>query len=148
MKWIKTQDVQSGDIIETISKIPDHSPICKGMMLPIIKHYGIVCNVNGEQCLVHNVIGRNPTITPCDEVFTNRRIERVLRTGMTDNQILGKFDSCREKKYNLWNWNCENLMIFISGSSIGFQQRDGWSIGFAVLIVVFLVLIFSGRKSI
>lgn len=147
MKWMKTQDVQSGDIIETISKIPQHSPICKGMFLPIIKHYGIVCNVEGEQCLVHNIIGRTPTITPCKEVFIGRKIERVLRTGMTDDQILDKFYQCREKKYRIFSWNCESLMVFISGSSIGYPQGDGWSLGIAVLILVIIFSVVARKQN-
>lgn len=147
MKWIRTEDVQSGDIIETISKIPEHSPIFKGMMLPIIKHYGIVCNVNGEQCLVHNIIGRSPTITPCREVFTDRSVERVLRTGLTDEEILDKYYSCREKKYDLWSWNCESLMVFIWGDSIGIPQRDAWSVGATILIILLLLVIISRQQK-
>lgn len=145
MQWIKTDQVQSGDIIETISKIPEHSPVCKGMMLPIIKHYGIVCSVDGEQCLVHNIIGRTPTITPIDEVFVDRKIERVLRTGMCDQEILSKYEQVKDRPYRLWDFNCENLMVFISGSSIGFPQQAGWTIGvstFVVVSVILLVLIF------
>lgn len=129
MQWIITQDIKSGDIVETRSKIPEHSPVFRGVMVPFIKHYGIIIYIDGKQHIVHNIIGRSPTITPCEKVFTNRRIERVLRTGLTDEQILERFNSCKEKKYSLWAWNCESLMVYITGSSIGFPQRDGWTIG-------------------
>lgn len=144
---MKTQDVQSGDIIETISKIPQHSPICKGMFLPIIKHYGIVCNVNGEQYLVHNIIGRTPTITPCKEVFIDRKVERVLRTGMSDCQILEKYNSCKERKYRLFSWNCESLMVYIYGQSIGYPQGDGWSLGISVLILVIVFSVIARKQK-
>lgn len=147
MKWIKTEDVQSGDIIETISKIPQHSPICRGMMLPIIKHYGIICYVEGEQCLVHNIIGRTPTITPCKEVFIDRKIERVLRTGMCDQDILSKYEEVKDRPYRVFNFNCENLMVYISGSSIGYPQGDAWSLGIAVLILVILFAVVLGKQK-
>lgn len=147
MEWIKTEDVRDGDIVETPSKIPLHSPIFPGMMFPIVKHYGMILYVKGKQCIVHNIIGRRPTITPCDEVFTDRKIERVLRTGMCGEQILEKYNSCSTKPYSLISWNCEHLMVFISGMSIGFPQQYGWCIGFSVIIILLLLLIFFTRKS-
>lgn len=147
MEWIETDDVRSGDIIETISRIPDHSPICKGWMLPIVKHYGIVVNVDGRKCLAHNIIGRSPTIMPLEQVFVGRRIERVLRTGMCDADILKKFNSCRHIRYSVWFFNCETLMNYIWGRSIGFPQQYGYAIGAAVLIVVIMVLIFSRKRN-
>jgi len=147
MKWITTQDVQSGDIIETRSKIPMHSPAFRGAMVPFIKHYGMICHIDGKQHIVHNIIGRSPTVTPCDQVFTNRRIERVLRTGMTDEGILQKFNECKTRKYRIFSWNCESLMVYISGNSIGFPQRDGWSVGiFTLLLIIILILIFGQKK--
>lgn len=147
MEWIETEDVQSGDIIETISRIPDHSPICSGWMLPIVKHYGMVVNVDGRKCLAHNIIGRSPTIMPLEEFFMGRRIERVLRTGMRDEEILDKFNSCKHRPYSIWFFNCETLMQHIWGRSIGFPQQHGYVIGTAVLIVVVLVIAFSRKRK-
>lgn len=146
MEWIKTEDVQDGDIVETPSKLPPHSPIFPNMLFPIVKHYGMILYVQGKQCIVHNIIGRSPTITPCEEVFTDRKIERVLRTGMCGEKILEKYNSCKDKKYDIWNFNCETLMVLIWGSSIGIAQQHAWALGFAIIIILLLILIFSRRK--
>lgn len=142
MEWIVTDDIQSGDIVETRSKIPEHSSMFRGMMVPFIKHYGMIVYIDGKKHIVHNIIGRAPTITPCDQVFTNRRIERVLRTGLSDEEILKKFDECKDKPYKIFSWNCEDLMTHMYGSSIGLPQRDGWTIGIAVLLFLILLVLF------
>lgn len=148
MEWITSDKLESGDIIETRSKVPPHSPLFKGAMVPFIKHYGMIVFINGKPNIVHNIIGRHPTITPYEEVFTNRRVERVLRTGMTDDQILSKYEKIKDKKYNLMSFNCENLMTYMCDSSIGFPQKQGWSIGiFSVLSLILLVLILRPSKA-
>lgn len=146
--WIKynEEDIQSGDIVETVTKIPEHSPIFKGVKVRFIKHYGIVVLIDGKQNLIHNVIGRCPTITPLDEIFTNRRIHRVFRTGMSDEEILKKYSECKSKKYRLWKWNCEDLMTHICGMPIGYPQRDGWLIGIFVVGLAILVAILVRKK--
>lgn len=147
MKWIRTDDVQDGDIIETPSKIPPHSPFFPNRMFPLIKHYGMIVHIDDQQCIVHNIIGRQPTITPCCEVFTDRKIERVLRTGMCREEILEKFNSCNCKKYSLWNWNCESLMTFIWGFPIGIPQRDAWTGGTTLLLLIIILLLVFRRRS-
>lgn len=147
MEWIITDDIQSGDIVETKSKIPQHSSMFRGMMVPFIKHYGMIVYIDGKRHIVHNIIGRCPTITPCDQVFTDRRIERVLRTGLTNEQILQKFNELKNKPYRLFSFNCESLMVDMYGSSIGFPQRDGWLIGiFILLLLILLAVIFRPSK--
>lgn len=152
MKWrsdITIDDLMDGDIIETKSKIPQHSPILRGVMVPFIKHYGMIVYIEGKRNIVHNIIGRCPTITPCEEIFVDRRLERVLRTGMCGDEIMERFNSCQGQNYDLFSWNCENLMVYISGSSIGIPQRDIWTGGtlMSVAIVIAIFLIFGGKTK-
>lgn len=149
LNWTKpTQQVQSGDIVETVTKLPKHSPAFPELKVSFIKHYGMVVSVDGKKYIIHNIIGRRPTMDPLEEVFKDRHIHRVLRTGLTDEHILKKYDECKHKKYRLWFFNCEHLMTYIFGDSIGYPQRDGWIIGMTVLgIIVFFVILFGAKKK-
>lgn len=148
--WIKfADDLKSGDIVETVTKIPQHSPIWRGTKIPFIKHYGMVVSVNGKQHIVHNIIGRNPTIDPLDEVFKDRTVHRILRTGVTDQEIISKYNECKDQPYKLFSWNCEDLVSYLAGVSIGYPQRNGWLIGlttFGVILLVIFLMVFKKRK--
>lgn len=140
-KWTKaSEDIRSGDIVETVTKLPEHSPVLPGLKVPFIKHYGMVVTIDEKKYIIHNIIGRYPMITPIEEVFKDRKIHRLLRTGMSDQEILSKYDSCKNSKYKLFSWNCETLMSYIWGSAIGFPQQNGWMMGLSMLVIIIIII--------
>lgn len=143
-KWFTVDDVddlQSGDIVETISKLPPHSPVCPGLRIPFILHYGIVICQNNVKSLVHNVIGRGPMITPIDEIFTDRTIHRVFRTEMTDCQITNKYNQFKERPYRPIGFNCETLILFIYGRNVTRLQVQIYAVTLLILVVLILVIL-------
>lgn len=147
-KWFTvndTRDLQSGDIVETISKLPQHSPISPGMKIPFILHYGIVTCENGLQCFVHNVIGAGPTITPTQEIFEDRTIRRVYRTGMTDEQIIEKYNQYKEKNYSPVFFNCEHLINNFCGLPVKVSQVQAYAVALLILALLILILLLIKR---
>lgn len=147
-KWTDDDEVQSGDIVETVTKIPDSFPFGSGLKVAFIKHYGIVVFIDGKPNLLHNIIGSKPTIMPMEDVFKDRKIHRVLRTGLSDCEIMKKYDECKDECYRLFSWNCESLMVYIYGNPIGYPQQKGWTIGLSLtsIIIILLLLLILFKK--
>lgn len=144
MGWIVTDDIREGDIIETPSKIPLTSLLFPGLVVPFVKHYAMAVKVDGKLMIVHNTIGNNPSIETFEKVFSGRRIGRVLRTGVTSEEILSRYEECKENPYDFADNNCEDFVSNMAGGiDIGFDQRNGFAILTAIVIVIILVLIFS-----
>lgn len=146
--WIKpvNNDIRCGDIVETVSKIPPHIPVGAGLKLPFIKHYGMVTTRNGKKYIVHNIIGRSPTIAPFDEVFSDRNINRIYRTGMTNSEIMAKYNECKDESYKPFRFNCESLMNRLSGTTIRFPQTYNILAIISILGVIILIIFLIRKK--
>lgn len=150
MEWqyIPQDQLQVGDIIETSSKIVSTSPVLPGAVCPFVKHYGIMVESEGSLCVLHNPFGGKPLIQASDVVFNGRMADRVLRTNMSNEEIMAKwqqceykFTQCKNAYYQFWQFNCEDFVRKMSGDYIGFDQRKGWSAGVIVIVTVIVVLV-------
>lgn len=133
--WIKTDTLQSGDIIQLPGKI---------LGIPIIiKHFGVVVKVDGKTQVVHNP-GSVSQIDPIEKVLEGRQIEKVIRTGLSDSVILERFEQCKNTRYSFAYYNCQDYIVSITGVSPSFDQRIFW--GSILLVIVLIALFLILRK--
>lgn len=147
-KWIpidQIEQLETGDLVETPSKFPKHYPIVGNMVVPIVYHYGIYLEVDGKGYIVHNPFGGKPEMVTLEQFETDRKIEKVIRTGLPADYILKKFKECEGKPYLFFSRNCEDFIRYVTGARIGYDQRIGWAL-FAILLVIIIILITTRRK--
>lgn len=146
-EWFVPTDLQAGDIFQTPSKIPRNSPICPGMLVDIVKHVGILVEVNGTLAVAHNPFGQYPIIEDFDSAFSDRKIEKIIRTGTPSEQIIERISQIKDHRYSFWDFNCEDAVRFICGCSMNnhyTDQRRVYSfIILALVIIILLLLIFK-----
>lgn len=147
MEWrndIGADDLQEGDIIETPSKFPSDHPLFPDICVPLVKHYAIAVLVDGKIMVVHNTIGNHPSMDTVENLFKYRDIGRVMRTGVSSEEILRRYNECKDSPYDFAGHNCEDFVSNMAGGiDIGFDQRNGYGILTAVVIVIILVTIVS-----
>lgn len=87
--------------------------------MPLIFHYGIICNVDGCQKIIHNPQNGSPVIESFDDFFKDRYFEKSfgIQTQKTNVQILECYDKIKHKKFDLFLFNCEDCMNTIIGKN-------------------------------
>lgn len=124
MKWEQYNGTLNvGDIVEMSSKIPSTNPILGNIVVVFVKHYGIVFNDNGILKIVHNPFGGSPEIRTIAEMFDTRRPERIYKSGVTNEQIIERYNNCKQNNYKFWTFNCEDFVSEICDCNIGRDQR-------------------------
>lgn len=148
MTWIIPDTFLAGDIVEVSSKIPSKIPVLGGKVVSPVKHYGMIVFVDGKLSVAHNPTAGRPIIEPIDVYTRERNIERVLRTFMTNEQVLQRFEMFKNKKYTFCKYNCEDFVRSMCDCDItGIHQCRKWGKIFLwiVIIVLIIALIFKCR---
>lgn len=144
-QWFTIDDpseLQSGDIFQTPSKVPKNSPILPGFAVGAVKHVGIIVKKeNGELHVAHNPFGDYPCLQKFEDVFKDRVIERIKRTGVSAEQILARLEEVKHLKYSFWGWNCEMFTRFCCGCSTGIDQRNAYATVLLILIILIILLL-------
>lgn len=140
-QWILLSEVdnklETGDLVETPSRFPKNYPIIGGVVVPIVNHYGIYLEIDGKPMVAHNPFGGYPEIIPLEQFENgNRRITRIIRTGMSAEHIIEKTNECKDKPYRFLGDNCEKFINTICGCESGLDQRIGWSL-FIIMLILF-----------
>jgi hypothetical protein len=122
----KEQFTQSGQLIKaTIDN------------MPFIYHYGIALVHNNEVYVLHNTPFRGSVIDTFNNWIKGRNIIEVSQTdliGKENNYILAQFDTACRKKYNLFNFNCEQFIDCMLRQQQKSEQLAKWSlIGVGIL---------------
>lgn len=144
--WIKINDVnelQTGDILETYSKIPANARLFAGKITSVIKHYSVVVREEDKIQIMHNKILATPEIDPIEYITSERQILRVLRTGVSDDVMIKKYKQCSSRPYNAVKWNCEDFVMYVTGLSkkeYGTPQKD-IGIGMTILLVIGIAIV-------
>lgn len=144
-KWIPLSEVggklETGDLVETPTRFPENYPIVGGVVVPIINHYGIYLEIDGKPMVAHNPFGGKPEIIPLEQFEgVNRKIERIIRTGMTAEHIIKKTEECKHKSYEFLGNNCEMFINYVCGCPVGYDQRIGWGLFIIAVILIFLAV--------
>lgn len=130
-----------GDIVEMSSKVPSNNRFFPNLLVTFVKHFGIIVEQDGELKVLHNPYDGSPLIETQEKVFYKREPDRVLHTEVTNEQILEKFEGCKNKKYKFWEFNCEDFVSEICGCNIGKDQRI-YYFG-AIGVVIFLAVVLT-----
>ena len=143
-EWIPVEEVgnlQTGDLLEMPSKFHKSYPLVGGEIIPLVNHYGVYVEVDGEPMVAHNPFGGYPEIIPLSKIESDRRINRVIRMGLSQEEILERFNSCKHRPYNFFDFNCEKFIEHICGfCKIGDDQRIGWLLFFVMIILIIVAL--------
>ena len=146
-EWILLSEVdnklETGDLLELPSMFPRKYPIVGGIVVPIVNHYGIYLEVDGKPMVAHNPWGGHPEIISLEQFETDRKIKRIIRTGMTAEHIIEKTKECEGTPYQFFGRNCELFVSFVCGCAVGWDQRWGW----ALFLIMIVLLFFAFRKS-
>lgn len=139
MKWIKINSIdelQPGDIIEVEATI---------LLFPgVFKHYGVVTYIEGKPHLIQN-IGKETHIAPLEEAIKDKQIQRVLRTGLSDEVIMQRYNSCKNIPYKFLSHNCEDVITFITGVAPGADQRR--VVAWILVILIILILVYLSTRK-
>lgn len=133
MKWEKYNDEQLiiGDVIEISSKIVDTE-----IVTPFIKHVGIVVFVNDELQIAHNPYGGRPEIITLNKFLGPvRTIERIFHTNQANEEILKRYDECKNTDYKFFKFNCEDFVSCVCDCYIGQDQRK-WYFGITITLII------------
>lgn len=132
MNWEKYNNEQLaiGDVIEISSKIVNTE-----IVTPFIKHFGIVLSVDNELRIAHNPYGERPEIITINKFLGARKIERIFHTNKTNEQILTRYDECKNTDYKFFIFNCEDFVSCVCDCYIGQDQRK-WYFGVGITLVV------------
>lgn len=143
-EWILLSEVdnklETGDLLETPTRIPKNYPLIGGVAFPLVNHYGIYLEIDKKPMVAHNPMGGYPEIISLEEFEGDRKIERIIRTGMTSEHIIAKTNECKDKPYNFWGTNCEEFINFVCSCESGFDQRIGWGLFLIMVILIIIVL--------
>lgn len=142
--WVDVHNIdelQEGDVIEFVSKVPDTSFIFAGTEVPFVLHYGIVLIQNGIKKLGHNTFQNYPKIDDIAQTLNGRQIKRVCRTGMKSEDILNNHNKIINIKYDVLKSNCEDYVFKVTGIRPGIDQRAIWIVGLVIIIMI-LILVF------
>lgn len=121
--------------------------IISSSIFPLVKHYGIIICYNNQTLVAHNSYS-----TGCIEIDTyndfkkTRQIHGIIPTEKTINpeQLLNEVNEIKQqKRYDFFNYNCEDFVKQVCGCVIGNDQRIIWLyFGLMILIKVILFIIF------
>jgi len=144
-EWIPVEEMgglQTGDLLEMPSKFHKKYPLIGGNNIPLVNHYGVYLEVNGEPMVAHNPFGGYPEIIPLSQLEKDRKIKRVIRMGLTSEHIIKRVNECKHLPYNFFGFNCEKFIFHLCSCDVGYDQRWGWVLFFIIIIL----LIFAFRK--
>lgn len=140
-EWILLSEVdnklETGDLLELPSMIPRKYPLVGGTIVPIVNHYGIYLEVDGKPMVAHNPFGGYPEIIPLEQFETDRKIKRIIRTGMSAEHIIAKTKECENRKYEFFGQNCEKFLNHVCNCDAGFDQRIGWGLFLIMIILLY-----------
>lgn len=107
--------------------------------VPLVDHFAMVVNRNGVQSIVENkFLTGGQGYESLEDYRKRRTITMYLRNPdtarLTDEYILKKANECSGHGYKFFDFNCEDLVRYIAGTDIGYDQRRKW--GFALLGVI------------
>lgn len=106
--------------------------------MPLIFHYGLIVKYNNDTYIVHNPFMVGPSIDTLHDFFKNRYFEKSfgILTNKSDEQIIEKFNSIKEKKYSTFDFNCEDFI----NEMIGYFKFQRGKIELGLTIIIFLGL--------
>lgn len=149
MKWFipERNKLQAGDILEISSKVPNKVPLVGGTIVPVIKHFGMVVFIDGKLSVAHNPYLGVPIIETYEAYTKDRKVERVMRTFLTNEQVLERFEEYKHHKYTFCKYNCEDFIRDMCDCCIGTNQCKVWGVSLMVLITIIIILIFIFSKA-
>ena len=142
--WIPLSEVgklKEGDLVELPSMFPRKYPLVGGVIFPLVNHYGIYLEIDGKPMIAHNPFAGSPEIITLEKFETDRKIKRIIRTGITSEEIIKKYESCKHIPYQFFGQNCEGFISYICSCKNGYlDQRVGWAL--FIIMIILLILVF------
>jgi len=110
---IKSENYNNGDVVKAKANI-------------LLNHYAIFFkDIDGEAKLIHNTPLKSVVIDKWDDFFKEREfisIQKSLISGIELNKLMDKYNLLKVKKYNLFNYDCEDFISEITGNEIKIKQ--------------------------
>lgn len=116
--------------------------VLKSNIVPLIQHYGIVLNENGQSFIHHNTpgikneFGGSVRIVKLSEWLKDREIIDVISTNVSGYRIQTVTEELKYKPFNAITFNCEHFMnIIVYGKSSSRQLQSASWFGVWALIL-------------
>ena len=112
---ILDNEIENGDVIKFTAR-----------NIPLIFHYGIAVFIDDELYILHNGT-KGVRKEKYDEFIKGRTPSKVMTTaisGMNTDEILKKFDTLKDKKYNIFNNDCQDFIEELTGDDFGFKTKQ------------------------
>ena len=112
---------------------------------PFIFHYGIIVYCNEDVYILHNPFMIGPSIDTVSDFFKNRYFVKSYGKliNESDEQILAKFNSIKDRKYSTFKFNCEDFVNVM----IGYLRFQSGKIQLMFVILITFILIVIALNS-
>jgi CRISPR/Cas system-associated protein Csm6 len=120
---LNLSELQTGDIVR-----------CSIEAIPFLIHIGFVVRTPEGIYIYHltptsiNRVGGSVVRESLFEFLQGRKILKVVKSGLTADEIIGKCVEIADKKYELINFNCEHFAHFVLNIKNYSPQVNKWSL--------------------
>lgn len=137
MEKIINRNLKNGDIILSKSN-------------PLVWHYAVFYSDSSDnKYLTHNDPHKNIIIEKWNVFFHNRKLIGVLNSkisGIDSDLLITKVNELKEKKFNLFFYNCEDYIFDLTGTKPKVNQLQHYIL--ILLFFFFIPILFLNRKKI
>lgn len=136
-----SKNLKSGDLIKVITTIP------------LVYHYAIYININGEPHFIHNTVEHDVCIYSYKKFFKDRWYLGFAKTkysGLDENAIIKRYKEFKYREYNATSFNCEDFVEEFLGEKLKKNQFKYFfiaAISLSLLGIIISIIIKNQKQN-